>query len=63
MVREDGGKLSCALLSCVLVSHFHCGDLSHGFDFDLLHLHLLLLNLLLLTTLGGFLCMSKFYLK
>lgn len=28
---------------------------SHGFHFDLLHLHLLLLDLLLLTSLGSFL--------
>lgn len=32
-----------------------CLCVSHGFHFDLLHFHLLLLQLLLLTTLGGFL--------
>ena len=32
-----------------------CGGISHGFYFDLLHLHLLLLNLLLITSLGCFL--------
>lgn len=33
-------------------------DLLHGFHFDLLHFHLLFLNLLLLTSLGCFLKMN-----
>lgn len=32
-----------------------CVCVSHGFHFDLLHFHLLFLQLLLITTLGGFL--------
>lgn len=51
-VTGEGGVEHCSHVC----SYPHpSGGLSHGFHFDLLHLHLLFLNLLLLTSLGCFL--------